>query len=569
MKKTVTINISGIIFHIDDDAYDRLSRYLNSIKRHFSGMEGRDEIVSDIESRIAELLQAKITENKQVITIEDIGEVVKLMGQPTEMDEEPDHQVHEEKSAYHHRPTKRLYRDIDNRTIGGVATGLANYFNIDPVWIKVAFIVSFLVWGTGILVYIILWMAVPAAVTTAEKLEMRGEQVNISTIERSIRDEFDGVKGKFNEFTEDARHTFKNKGIATRTFFDKLIDFIAAILRVIFRAAVIVIGVILVLAGLGFIIFLVGGSIGFSSFSFMDNGHLNSFSLANFLQMVFSNGTISFMAVLSLALLFIIPLLMLIYLGLRMLFGRSIKVQYFGRSALGLWLIGLLLAIIVGIDTGMDFRHTSRVVIDYSINAPKDKILYIDANINDEVVDDFNTNEFFDGYWKIKKDNHDHQIFGTPWINFKPGSGEKTTAAVISYAQGSNREEAGKRAGNMMYNVSTSDTMLTISSHFQFPDNDKIRAQRLEIEIEIPVGQKVILTEKMKTVIEDGKNWEYRESDLFGKVLIMTNRGLKPFTPGMSLFDESGQQYQETEKIISKATGINLTPVIQLLMITI
>jgi len=91
MKKTVTINISGIIFHIDDDAYERLSRYLNSIKRHFSGMEGRDEIVTDIESRIAELLQAKVTENKQVITIEDIGEVVKLMGQPTEMDEEPDH----------------------------------------------------------------------------------------------------------------------------------------------------------------------------------------------------------------------------------------------------------------------------------------------------------------------------------------------------------------------------------------------------------------------------------------------------------------------------------------------
>jgi len=199
MKKTVTINISGIIFHIDDDAYERLSRYLSSIKRHFSNMEGRDEIVTDIESRIAELLQAKVTDNKQVITIEDISEVVKLMGQPTEMDEEPDQETHQEKTSYPNRQPKRLYRDIDNRTIGGVASGLANYFNVDPVWIKVAFIVAFLVWGTGVLAYIILWLAVPAAVTTAEKLEMRGEQVNISNIERSIRDEFDGVKGKFNE----------------------------------------------------------------------------------------------------------------------------------------------------------------------------------------------------------------------------------------------------------------------------------------------------------------------------------------------------------------------------------
>lgn len=564
MKKTVTINISGIIFHIDDDAYERLSRYLNSIKRHFSNMEGRDEIVTDIESRIAELLQARVTDNKQVITIEDISEVVKLMGQPTEMDEEPDHETHQAKTSYPSHQPKRLYRDIDNRTIGGVASGLANYFNIDPVWIKVAFVVAFLVWGTGILAYLILWLAVPAAVTTAEKLEMRGEQVNISNIERSIRDEFDGVKGKFNEFADDARDVFKKKSSASKTFFDKLIDFIAAILRVVFRAAVIVIGVFLVLTGLGFTIFLVGGAIGFSSFSFFDNGHLNSFSLSWFLDLVFSSGTMGFLAVLSLALLFIIPLIMAIYLGLRMLFGNSLKIKYIGRSAFGFWLAGLILAIVVGVDTGMDFRHTSRVSKDYQITAPKDKILYIDAIINQAAIDDYNTIEFFDGYWKVKNDLSDHQIYGTPWIEFQPGTGELATIAVYTYAHGSQLEEARQRAGQIGYEASAKDSVLTISSHFQFPDKDKIRAQRTEIEIEIPVGQKVVFTEKMNLVFEDGKNWEYREREWSGKTLIMTNRGLRPYVEGMSLQEETIRQDTSTLKIITKSLGMIAIPLLGL-----
>jgi len=333
---------------------------------------------------------------------------------------------------------------------------------------------------------------------------------------------------------------------------------------VVFRAAVIVIGVFLVLAGLGFTIFLVGGAIGFSSFSFFDNGHLNSFSLSWFLDLVFSSGTMGFLAVLSLALLFIIPLIMAIYLGLRMLFGNSLKIKYIGRTALGFWLAGLILAIVVGVDTGMDFRHTSRVSKDYQITAPKDKILYVDAIINQAAIDDYNTIEFFDGYWKVKNDLSDHQIYGTPWIEFQPGTVNKATIAVYSYAHGSQLEEARQRASQIVYETFAKDSVLTISSHFHFPDKDKIRAQRTEIEIEIPVGQKVVFTEKMKLVFEDGKNWEYRESEWSGKTLIMTNRGLRPFTEGMSMQEEIIQQDTSTLKIIAKSLGMIAIPLLGL-----
>jgi len=188
MKKTVSINISGIIFHIDDDAYERLNRYLNSIKRHFSKMDGRDELVTDIESRIAELLQEKIQDTKQVISIEDINQVISMMGEPAEMDEDTDTEPVRSHKTYSYSRAKRLYRDPDGNMISGVSNGLAAYFNIDPVWFRILFIGTLFFGGAGLIAYIILWIIVPEAITTAEKLEMRGEPVNGSNIERSIRD---------------------------------------------------------------------------------------------------------------------------------------------------------------------------------------------------------------------------------------------------------------------------------------------------------------------------------------------------------------------------------------------
>lgn len=206
MKKTVTINLSGIIFHIDEDAYGRLNSYLNRLRKHFGRTEGNEEIIADIESRIAELLQEKLANNKQVITIADVEEVIELMGEPYEMEEET---APREKSG--RRRPKKLYRDPDNSMIAGICGGLAAYFNIDPIWFRAIFLISIFIGGTGILVYLIMWILVPNANTTAEKLEMRGEPVNISNIERSIRDEFDNVKDKFNDFTNGAKESFKKK----------------------------------------------------------------------------------------------------------------------------------------------------------------------------------------------------------------------------------------------------------------------------------------------------------------------------------------------------------------------
>ena len=171
MKKNFTVNISGIIFNIDEDAFEKLNNYLDSIKKHFNNSVGKDEIISDIEARIAEMLKEKTNETKNIVTIDDINKVIEVMGQPFEFDSEDEEPVYKEET-YYSRKTKRLFRDPDNKIIGGVASGIGEYFNVDPLWFRLGFFITLFIGGTGFFAYMILWIVVPEARTTAEKLEM-------------------------------------------------------------------------------------------------------------------------------------------------------------------------------------------------------------------------------------------------------------------------------------------------------------------------------------------------------------------------------------------------------------
>lgn len=218
MKKTFTVNINGIVFHIDDDAYSKLERYLGTIRRHFSGDEGCDEIISGIESRIAEMFQEKISSSKQVVTFDDVKQVIEQLGEPEQISgggEQEEKQKRREDAGqesyyYDSRASKRLYRDPDDKYIGGVCGGLGAYFQVDPTWMRLLFIVGIFA-GFGILLYIILWIVIPRARTAAEKLEMRGERVNLSNIERSIKEDLQDIKKNLRDISEETRDAFKKK----------------------------------------------------------------------------------------------------------------------------------------------------------------------------------------------------------------------------------------------------------------------------------------------------------------------------------------------------------------------
>lgn len=196
MKKTLTINLAGMVYHIDEDAFQKLKRYLEALEKKFRQEPDVKELIADIEARIAELLNERMGNRKQVVTLDDVTAIIAILGDPEVISEGENNYNYSEststKSTY-----RRMYRDPDNRIIGGVCTGLAAYWNMDPTILRVVFIVLVIVGGSGLLVYLILWIVMPEAQTTAQKLEMRGEAVTIDNIKDFIRDEFEQVKKNF------------------------------------------------------------------------------------------------------------------------------------------------------------------------------------------------------------------------------------------------------------------------------------------------------------------------------------------------------------------------------------
>jgi phage shock protein PspC (stress-responsive transcriptional regulator) len=193
MKLTVSINLGGYSLFIDEDAYDELKKYLKNLQFHFAEEESSAEILSDIETRMAELFRAKMNSYKQVITIEDVREAISILGTPEDISDSEGPSGREKFSSpgYH-----RIYRDPDHRLIGGVCAGMGVYWDIDPIIMRVLFVALVLAGGLGALVYLILWIVIPEAKTTAQKIEMKGDPVNIHNIKESVKKEFDNVRKK-------------------------------------------------------------------------------------------------------------------------------------------------------------------------------------------------------------------------------------------------------------------------------------------------------------------------------------------------------------------------------------
>jgi len=221
MQKTLTVNISGVSFFIDEDAHCKLNAYIQHLENWFKPKDGGDEIIADIESRLAEIFAQKIKPQTGVITLAMVDEAIAVMGQPEEFEPNTSSKKPSQASSSTDysipRASRKLYRDVDNRVLGGVCSGLAAYLNLDPVLVRV--IVALIAMGSagsGVVIYIILWAVLPPALTTSQKLEMRGENVTIQNIEKTIRDEYEEVKKGFSKMKDS--DSYKN----SKNFLDRM-----------------------------------------------------------------------------------------------------------------------------------------------------------------------------------------------------------------------------------------------------------------------------------------------------------------------------------------------------------
>ena len=219
MNKTIIININGIVFHIEEDAYDILKTYMTGVKRHFSTSADSLEITTDIENRIAEMFsEILLKESKQVITEQDVTAVVEQMGAVEDFEHSDNYEPVLPYDYTGNFAERRLFRDTDDHLAGGVCAGIANYFDINPVWVRLAFALLCAAGGSGLIIYVILWIVVPKAVTRADRMAMKGEKQNLQ-----------GFKRNFEEETGAIRQNLANFALETKPFVYKARDFIGDI----------------------------------------------------------------------------------------------------------------------------------------------------------------------------------------------------------------------------------------------------------------------------------------------------------------------------------------------------
>lgn len=526
MKKTLTVNISGMVFHIDEDAYGVLNDYLQSIKKHFSRTQGGDEIVSDIEARIAEMLKERIGDNRQVITIDDIEEVIQVIGQPSEFGDEFAEDGQQERTAYSGKSAKRLYRDPERSVLGGVCGGLGAYFHTDPVWFRLAFILfSIIGIGTPLLVYVVLWIVIPEAKTAAERLEMKGEKVNVSNIESSIKEEINNLKNKFNDFTEGAKRTYKKKSATHRSDLEGVGNALGRLAELFVKIVLVFAGIILFLFGLSFIVALIVALFGFGHNIFIMDSELVYVSFPALVDFFIGSLGNSLVFQVAFLLLLGIPLLMLLYAGIRLIFGLE-RIRFAGITAFNVWIVALLISGYYGYKVFKSFSHTGVYKEDVVAEMPAGKQFTFEVTENDAFERFYRYDEYFDleeANMIITNDESDF-FYGIPRLEIVKSAGSEVEVEVFYRARGKSTYHAEQRAQRTLYRYLVGDSVLSFDRFFKLPEKEVWRQQEVDIVVNVPLGCTITLTDNMHSILDNRVHSAYR---LSGETWVMTESGLE------------------------------------------
>jgi len=546
MKKNISINLQGIIFHIEEDGYEQLSRYLASIRAYFSNYEGHEEIIADIEARIAEIFFARLAPGKQVITLEDVQYLVARMGDVTDFEVmEPEaEEIHyqtatagtDTSGTYTAAGPKRLFRDINNKVLAGVCAGIASYLNIDPIWVRlffvalvllgiisagisaatgiiiyivlwiampqsdqlpettgkklfrdpedkklagvcagiakyfgvdvavvrILFLVSIFIGGFGILLYIVLWIAVPEAVTLSERLQMQGDPVTLAGIERTLKDNLNMRDSNGEESTLAKLILLPIRLIAQIiNWLGKALGPMLAFLITLIRIGA---AVILLVVSIGLTIALF--STLFVSLGLIDESQY--IVLGDFPASVLLGG-FPRLGLVAGFFVGIIPLLFLIVLAVSLLIKRTFMRPIVGWSMFGVWLVALFTLIATIAMYSNNFRRSGEVTITRTIPA---------ANVGTLTLDAYETSTNWENVY----------------IDVQESNGSDIEIIQRLEAKGKTEEEAKQNARMITYRVVQQDSTLRFDTSYEFKEGAVFRDQELALVLKLPKGKPLRLT---------------------------------------------------------------------------
>lgn len=519
MKETVKINLNQQLFDLDSDAYNTLKTYLDSLHNIFSqSPDESEEILQDIEQRIAELLNGKLSATKQVVTLADIEEVIGLLGtaedfamdsenldDTSESSQENQEQTFQEQG---HRNQRRFFRDVENNIIGGVCGGLGSYFNVDPVWIRLALLLLFFLKGFGLLIYLILWAVVPAARTTAQKLQMKGRSVTVENIQDSVKSEFSKVKDKWNKYRKSDRYRDTQHASTD-------------IIQNLGRVFIVIAKIILILIGIGFLIgflvLIIGFISGVATGGPFSNWHWPQYHIWSDFYPAFHSNSLFGIAVLLVILLPIIGLfigLLRLILGVR---SRNSVLAAFGWT---IWALALVFVIIVIVSGNEIISYPYESSGDKHLNVPPDKVLLIDVDRDQRIRRNWSHYHVFGR--EIIHNKHADECFVRPRLSIEQGS--QTMPYLIIEQQAIIPDfDDDDEFFEHSYSWKLQDTLLIFDEFFILEEEDIWRWPGMKIRIFIPEGQRFQLSRNAEVLTEDLEYESFSGHSLYNRELRMEN----------------------------------------------
>ncbi len=587
MKRTISINISGILFHVEEDGYELLKNYLATINRYFATYEDSQEITNDIESRIAEVFLSKLSPSQQVITLTNVEAVIAAMGSvedfaAEEVLEEPEFQrrtAYEEAPPYSTAEPKKLHRDTQRKILGGVAAGVAHYFKTDPLWVRVLlllflfadafitfgalssitlisyivlwivlpgrddmtvdakvkklfrnpddqvlggvssgiaayfgldatvirilFIASIFFGGAGFVVYIVLWIITPPALTLTDKMQMKGEPVTLSNIESSIKKNFRvNEGGDESTLLRAVLFPFRlvsalvaNLGRAVGPF----VAFLGDAARVLVGLFLMAVGGALLATTLG----LIGGALGFAT---LDPYQLETYRFAlNEINVPWEvlQATVPVPALIFGWVALFIPALGLVLGGIAIIARRRVLSPAVGWSALGVWIIALVGLSVTVVPIATDFREDARYSTTETLFIPGTPIFTL-------------LNESDNNHDRVRLSLLGHQ--------------DSTIQLKKTFeARGRNRERALNNAKTVSYQLRQQDSTLTFPATYTFAEGSPFRDQEVDLTLYVPYGKPFLIDRDLSYILR--KSILYRSglstSDLQDNTFRFTRQGLE------------------------------------------
>lgn len=486
MNKTIIININGIVFHIEEDAYDVLRSYMIEVKKHFGNTADSHEIVGDIENRIAEMFNDRIVQGKkEVITMDDVNDVIARMGRVSDFETEGQEEGYATEEAYGFAPSsgeRKLMRDPDDKVIGGVCSGLGHYFGIEAKWVRVIAVLLFVFGGAGFLFYLILWIVMPLARTRADRMAMRGEAPNLQNFQRSFQEEMEGLRSNFTGAGEGIKHGLNSAGNFLMRAFVVLVKVFGVLVIIGLCGGLVVLGIAIV-----------------ASFGFFGSDAEMAMFPMNVIEPDFRSPMLVSALVVA-----IIPFVALVALCIRILFNRSAMGQYTGFALLVIWLIAVGSTAVYTTRTVNDFREQSTVVEEQPLEQRPTYLL----TRNDMTV------------IRLQHDSSDRissirQRAGIRSRNILEGQSrmhmrivkvDSLQAPSLTYeysAHGGTYEQAAERAGKIGYEFQQQGDTLQFDSHFRLEADELMRDQQLYMKLNIPVGTKLVIDRELQRHIWD------------------------------------------------------------------